>query len=325
MDYIKYSLEKYSGMKSRYFCPECNKRTFTRYIDNDTNKFLADYVGRCSREEKCGYHFTPKMFFAKNGYKIDANYTYKFKPIKQRPQKPSCIYYPIMISTLCNYNQNNFAQGLYQYFSKKHVDDILKKYYVGTAKDNKTIFWQVNRKNEVRTGKIILYDSKTLKRTSYINWAHSKLKIKDFNLKQVYFGAHRLIDIKTPIAIAEGEKNAILGALYYPQYNWIAVGGVNMLNVSKLNALKDYDVTLFPDKGMAYNKWSKFAKDSVFPVKVDTIIENSNLPDGSDVADLVISIKRLEYDNRPNGIIEQFVKINPVLSTLIEKFDLEHE
>ncbi len=227
-----------------------------------------------------------------------------------------------MKSTLCNYNQNNFAQGLYQYFNKTHVDAILKKYCVGTAKSNKTIFWQVNRVGEVRTGKIILYDAKTLKRTAHINWAHSKLNIKDFNLKQIYFGAHLLIDTRTPVAIAEGEKNAILGALHYPQYNWIAVGGLNMLSIFKLNALKKYSITLFPDKGMAYKKWSKLAEGSILPVKVDNVIENSELSEGSDVADLVITIKRLEYDNSPDGIIDQLISINPVLSRLIETFDL---
>ncbi|TLX71380.1 hypothetical protein E9993_20645 [Labilibacter sediminis] len=72
----------------------------------------------------------------------------------------------------------------------------------------------------------MLYNSKTLKRVGYINWVHHITKQKDFNLKQVFFGAHLLIDKTIPVAIAEGEKNAILGALYYPQYNWIAVGSV---------------------------------------------------------------------------------------------------
>lgn len=319
---LRYSLEKYSGMKSRYLCPECKKRTLTRYIDNDTNIFLADYVGRCSREEKCAYQFTPKMFFAKVGYKVETNYVHKTKPTMQNSQKPSCIDGEIMQSTLCNYHQNNFAQGLYQYFNKTHVDSILKKYCVGTAKNNKTIFWQVNRIGEVRTGKIILYDVKTLKRTSHINWAHSKLKIKDFNLKQIYFGGHLLTDTVTPVAIAEGEKNAILGALHYPQFNWIAVGGVNMLSISKLNSLKNYYVTLFPDKGMAYEKWIKLAEGSVLSVQVDSVIEKSQLSEGSDIADLVISIKKLEYDNSPNGIIEQLVSINPELNKLIARFGL---
>ncbi|MBI9066911.1 MAG: hypothetical protein JEZ09_06425 [Salinivirgaceae bacterium] len=317
---IRYSLEKYSGMKSRHVCPECEKRTLTRYIDNVNNNYLADYVGRCSREEKCAYHFTPKMLFAKIGYKAETKYVPK--PKMQEKQKPSIINKQIMESTLCNYNKNNFAKGLYQYFNKSHVDAILKKYCVGTAKKNKTIFWQVNRIGEVRTGKIILYDVKTLKRTSHINWAHSKLKIKDFNLKQIYFGGHLLTDTVTPVAVAEGEKNAILGALHYPQFNWIAVGGVNMLSISKLNSLKNYYITLFPDKGMAYEKWTKLAEGSVLSMKVDSVIEKSQLSEGSDIADLVISIKRMHFENSPNGIIEQLIGINPELNKLIGRFGL---
>ncbi len=79
---------------------------------------------------------------------------------------------------------------------------------------------------------------------------------------------------------------------------------------------------LFPDKGKAYEKWTAFAEGTSFTVKVDSTIEKAKLPDGSDVADLVISIKRLEYDNSPIGITAQLVKINPVLSKLIETFDL---
>ena len=66
-----------------------------------------------------------------------------------------------------------------------------------------------------------------------------------------------LIDKTKPVAIAEGEKNAIFGALYYPQYNRIMVGSIEMLNVHKLNSLKDYQITFFPDKGKAFEKWKK--------------------------------------------------------------------
>ena len=113
-----------------------------------------------------------------------------------------------------------------------------------------------------------------------------------------------------------------MGALHYPQYNWIAVGGIRMLSTIKLNALSRYVVTLFPDKGKAYNLWSEYAQNATFKVKVDNTLEQTDLPEGSDVADLVISIKRLEYNNSPNDIVEKLTKTNPVLGKLIEKFDL---
>ncbi len=199
---------------------------------------------------------------------------------------------------------------------------MLQRYYVGTAKGNKTIFWQVNRLGQVRTGKVMQYNSATLKRVGYINWVHHITKQKDFNLKQVFFGAHLLIDTARPVAIAEGEKNAIFGALYYPQYNWIAVGSIEMLNLKKLNALRDYQVTLFSDKGKAFDKWSKIAESACLDVYVNTVLENTDLNEGDDIADLVITIKKEQYLTSPEILINQLTNKNVYLGQLIEKFDL---
>ncbi len=321
MSEIRYSLEKYKGRSTRYHCPQCHQRTFTRYIDKHTNKHLSEYTGRCNRVEKCAYHFTPKMYFEKNGYEPD---DFKIPPPKTKPiiKPPSCIDKKLMLASLTNYHQNNFAIGLTKYFPEHLVLEVLQKYYVGTAKGNKTIFWQVNRERQVRTGKVMLYNSATIKRVGYINWVHHINKQKDFNLKQVFFGAHLLIDKIRPVAIAEGEKNAIFGALYYPQYNWIAVGSIEMLNVRKLNDLKDYQVTLFPDKGKAFEKWSKIAESACFDVHVNNVLENTYLNEGDDIADLVISIKKEQYQTSPNVLNKEFLKKNPYMKLLVEKLDL---
>ena len=69
---MKYTLQPYSGIWSRYTCPECHKhKVFTRYIDTTTQQPIADHVGRCSRENNCGYHFKPSDYFGSmknNGY-----------------------------------------------------------------------------------------------------------------------------------------------------------------------------------------------------------------------------------------------------------------
>jgi rubredoxin len=67
MSDFRYSLEKYSGMKSRFICPHCGKRELVRYIDLEMGNYVDENVGKCNRIENCGYHFTPKMFFEKNG------------------------------------------------------------------------------------------------------------------------------------------------------------------------------------------------------------------------------------------------------------------
>ena len=64
----RFILEKYRGISTRYTCPQCGrKHTFTRYIDTENNNnYLSDNVGKCNRLDKCGYHYTPREYFADN-------------------------------------------------------------------------------------------------------------------------------------------------------------------------------------------------------------------------------------------------------------------
>ena len=56
---MNWSLEKYTGMKSRHTCPACErKRSFTLYVNEDGEP-LNPAVGRCDHESACGYHYTP--------------------------------------------------------------------------------------------------------------------------------------------------------------------------------------------------------------------------------------------------------------------------
>ncbi len=57
----KYSLEKYSGSKSRFVCPNCNKREYTRFINTETREYLSYEFGRCNRIIKCGYFKYPNQ------------------------------------------------------------------------------------------------------------------------------------------------------------------------------------------------------------------------------------------------------------------------
>ena len=68
----RYILEPYKGMGTRYVCPECVKseRTFVRYIDTHTGKHIHPTVGKCNREDRCGYHYSPKEYFEDNKLEI---------------------------------------------------------------------------------------------------------------------------------------------------------------------------------------------------------------------------------------------------------------
>lgn len=63
----RFILEPYKSIASRHTCPECkHKRYFSRYIDTEGAISFPEYVGRCDREQKCGYHLTPKTYFEQN-------------------------------------------------------------------------------------------------------------------------------------------------------------------------------------------------------------------------------------------------------------------
>ncbi|NNU33448.1 hypothetical protein HK413_03425 [Mucilaginibacter sp. S1162] len=178
----RYTLEPYKTKKSRYTCPQCDEpHKFTRYIDTETGEHLAGHVGKCDRETNCGYHFTPKQYFAANP---------ALKPTKKRepkyippPQKPDFIPTKLFEKSLNRPPElNDFVEYLSGIFDHETLNRLIEDYHIGTAKlwPHATIFWQVDRKDRVRTGKIMLYDPYTGKRVKQ-PYAHIAGRIRCLN------------------------------------------------------------------------------------------------------------------------------------------------
>ncbi len=66
MEAFKFSLDKSS---KKHICPNCNKKTFVKYIETETGNYLNDEFGRCDREKNCNYHKVPPK--GKKAYLID--------------------------------------------------------------------------------------------------------------------------------------------------------------------------------------------------------------------------------------------------------------
>ena len=65
----RFHLKKYdtSRRDNKLTCPQCGKRKrFVKYVDEEGKIVFPDYVGKCDREVKCGYHYTPKDYFRDN-------------------------------------------------------------------------------------------------------------------------------------------------------------------------------------------------------------------------------------------------------------------
>ena len=248
MNDYRYTLEPYSGMKTRYNCPHCNKKdVFTRYIDTKTNEHLGDAVGCCNRLIKCGYHYKPKQYFDDNNILFDTHVNHQTTTrIKPKPKpKIGFIDVDVMHGSKTIKSPNYFIDFITSIWDYEIAYYLTNKYNIGTSKywKGSTVFWQVDNKNKVRSGKIMLYSPVSGKRVkepyNHINWVHKALKLDNFNLEQCYFGAHLLNeDLNKPVAIVESEKTAIISSVYLPEFIWIACGSVNNLNEAKTRALK---------------------------------------------------------------------------------------
>ena len=61
-----------------------------------------------------------------------------------------------------------------------------------------------------------------------------------------------------PAAVVESEKTALIASLYYPQFIWLATGGLSNLTLQTCRPLKDRRVMLMPDLN-AYTAWQQKA------------------------------------------------------------------
>lgn len=295
----KYHLQKYAGRTTRHECPNCKTQlSFARYVD-ERGSYIADNVGRCNREDKCGYHLTPSEYFKDKGINYTPTIYVQPKPL------PPTDYIPEEMMLKSLKTENNFIQFLTKYFPLIDVANTIDKYRIGDAKEGKIIYWQIDQENRIRTGKIMLYNPETGKRVKNVagsfDWVHRHVK-SPYQLSQCLYGLHLVKKSTTPIAVVESEKSAIIASLTIPEYTWVATGGKQ--NYRLLADLIGYDATLFPDLG-AYQDWSKYATKYGFKMsqlleQVATDIDKEN---GLDIADYIINEKITENERQINKAI----------------------
>jgi hypothetical protein len=220
---------------------------------NKDGKF-APYEG----QTKFGYcHSCCKSF---NEYNSDQPIT----QIKSVPSKPRLIkYLDASLVEKSMDNHNIFVDGLFSRFEDEKVNRVLGLYKIGTSTywNGATVFWQIDEYDNVRTGKIILYDATNLKRLIHrITWEHFLQKIPNENTEKCLFGLHLLRKFpgKT-IYLVESEKTAIIASIFFPEYIWMATACKGNLKYELLKPLKGRKIVLIPDLD-AYEDWCKGAE-----------------------------------------------------------------
>ena len=312
---MRYHLEKYTNSLSRHECPMCHdKHSFTLYVDENGNA-LNKLCGRCNHESNCGYHYPPKQYFAEHPKEniVEHTISHKLYIHKNVKKQPCTIPYEYLKRSECR--NNNLISFLDNVFPKDAhessvIDKVIKQYHLGSTKDGAIIYWQIDLHGRVRTGKIIHYNLKTghrIKNTGGINWVHSIMKkqgllASEWKLDQCLFGEHLLAEEKGKIvALVEAEKTAIICAIIFPQYIWLATGGKSQLNYDKLRVLSGRTIIMFPDVD-GYNEWVEKAHEMSF-VKIlvsDILEKNASEIDRTakiDIADWIISELEKRHQN----------------------------
>jgi len=292
MTRYKYHLAK----RGKWVCPECGKKTFVCYVD-DAGNVLDESVGKCDRKDHCGYHCPPREYFRGKGLRNIAAVPRVWK-ISNRvtAMKPSFIDPDVFIKSLQCYDKNNFVKFLIRQFGPVLTTEMTKRYYIGTSNHwaGATIFWQIDQQNRVHAGKVMLYNPTTGKRVkqpfNHLTWAHSALKLDNFNLEQCLFGEHLLTkDDPRPVLVHESEKTAVIASVFLPDYISVAVGGCGNLTKQRCRALAGRDVILCPDNGQ-YQEWDKkkeTLRGLVKSIKVQKVMETHWARNtGDDIADV---------------------------------------
>ena len=351
-----YSLQRYKGTATRHICPNCGDRhSFAYYVD-EQNIPLHPTVGRCNHESGCGYHYTPKQYFQDHPEcRTTKDFSFGGQRVEQKPRQvsqPSAVgYIPSHYVEKSKSVHSNFFRFLstlltayYGSKAREVLTRLLEEYRLGATRDGAVIFWQIDRNDKVRTGKVMQYNPEDGHRvkgghTSAVDWIHSILKRQqalpeEWQLSQCLFGEHLLKSNPDKVAVlVESEKSAVIGSAIFPGYVWLATGGKSQMREEKLRALTGRAVLLFPDAD-GYAEWKQRAGSMTFcRAIVSDIIERNATPkqkaDHIDIADWIIyQIQEGKLTCTANHLVEaerilqRMIEKNPVLQKLIDDLDL---
>lgn len=306
MEDFKYKLEK--GSK-KYRCPGCNKKSFVRYVNNETGEYLPPEYGRCDRENKCSYFVQPDFKKSATLQPKSIHTTRREKKVKK--QEPTYIPTSILEATQKRYEQNEFYNNLTCNipfpFPESDVLAALKLYECGTVtkgyrKGALTIPF-IDPQGNTRAIQTKNFDNSNHTRAT--DWLHTIIE-KGMNpvpewigqyrendlLVSCLFGAHLINKYPdNPIALVEAPKTAIIGTLYFGLPTnpdaplWLAVFNLSSFKPYKLKDLAGRKIAAYPDKG-GFNEWNKQATEfDVLNIEVSDLLERENAKKGTDLAD----------------------------------------
>lgn len=182
------------------------------------------------------------------------------------------------------------------------------RYCIGSTVKGGVIFWQIDQEGRVHDGKVMYYqpDCHRNKQQAYrptwvsaIQRRHDPFPDAPHESSHCFFGLHQLIPLfrscreespQKPVVIVEAEKTAFVLSERYPEYIWLAAGGLGEVQADKFRPLRGRRIIMMPDTdtdGTAFKRWNDAAQvvmQSVFwedspPIHVSAFLELKATPD----------------------------------------------
>ena len=182
------------------------------------------------------------------------------------------------------------------YLTEAQMQHAAQRYRLGVSRDGGVIFWQIDTTGSILDGKIMYYRPDCHRdHKRHPQWVSNRLKhyylgddlelIASIPSYHCLFGTHL---VKPPsnspclgeehksslsredlggstVAVVEAEKTAVIMSEHFPQYLWLAAGGLFELTADKLFPLRHRRIVLFPDTDpdlTAYTRWYEVAGET---------------------------------------------------------------
>ena len=183
-------------------------------------------------------------------------------------------------------DRNNLARWLCTQFPEEQVAEVLARYRIGSTRDGRIIYWQIDEHGQVRAGKVMAYDLDGHRmKDGKVNvcWVHSMridgIRFDELLVPQCLFGEHLInVDVNVNdnchpedihrgaqssfssssslalqaatlplVMLVESEKTALIMSLVCPDTVWLATGGKQGFKEQMLAPLIGLEVAVYPD------------------------------------------------------------------------------
>ncbi|MBR3541099.1 MAG: hypothetical protein IKO08_06545 [Bacteroidales bacterium] len=184
-----------------------------------------------------------------------------------------------------SFHRSVLASGL---LTAEELQAASEIFHLGTTKDKRVVYWQIDAEGHVRDGKLMAYDEHCHRvkpgehdTTSSVSWAGYEftkcgLLDKDWEATHCLFGLHQLNSRPDDtVCIVEAEKTAVICSQKFKDCIWMAAGGLEQLSLDKLRPLVGRQVIIYPDtdpEGEAFRKWYEITWRAMSELEMDIAI-----------------------------------------------------